>query len=108
MLFRSEWHGDPAKIPGLEIVATGPTQSEPEKPNGGIYTATIYPGPEGNFVFNASTCWWADGLSSPPGYQHPSVYTTPKGPDPRAQQITRNVLARMLEIPARATGAIRG
>jgi len=91
-----EWHGDPAPIPGLEIVATGPTQSAPGKPNGGIYTATVYPGPKGNFVFNASTCWWADGLGEPPGYVRPSVYTTPRGPDRRVQQITRNVLDRML------------
>ncbi len=90
-----EWHGDPAKIPGLEIVAGGPTQSAPGKLNGGQYTATIYPGPRGNFVFNASTCWWGDGLSAPPGYLRPSVYTTPQGPDPRAQRITRNVLERM-------------
>jgi len=90
-----EWHGDPAKIPGLEIVATAPTQSAPGKPNGGQFTATIYPGPRGNFVFNAATCWWADGLSAPPGYVRPSVYTSPKGPDARAQQITRNVLERM-------------
>ncbi len=91
-----EWHGDPAPIPGLEIVATGPTQSAPGKPNGGVYTATVYPGPKGNFVFNASTCWWADGLSSPPGYMRPKVYTEPKGPDARVQRITRNVLDRML------------
>jgi hypothetical protein len=91
-----EWHGDPANIAGLEIVATGPTQDAPGKPNGGIYTATIYPGPKGNFVFNASTCWWGDGLSAPPGYVRPSVYTSPKGPDARAQQITRNLLKRML------------
>jgi hypothetical protein len=91
-----EWHGDPAPIPGLEIIATGPTQSAPGQLNGGIYTATVYPGPKRNFVFNASTCWWADGLSAPPGYASPSVYTTPRGPDPRAQQITRNVLGRML------------
>jgi len=90
-----EWHGDPAPIPGLEVVATGPTQSAPGKPNGGIYTATIYPMPKGNLVFNAATCWWADGLSAPPGYVRPSVYTTPKGPDSRVQQITRNVLDRM-------------
>jgi hypothetical protein len=94
-----EWHGDPAKIPGLEVVATGPTQDAPGKLNGGIYTATVYPGPKGNFVFNASTCWWADGLSAPPGYLRPSVYTTPGGPDSRAQQITENVLARMREQP---------
>ncbi|MBI3837969.1 MAG: hypothetical protein HY288_08555 [Planctomycetia bacterium] len=90
-----EWHGDPAKIPGLEIVATGPTQSAPDMPNGGQYTATVYPGPKGNFVFNAATCWWADGMSAPPGYVRPKVYTEPKGPDPRVQQITRNILDRM-------------
>lgn len=86
-----EWHGDPAAIPGLEIVASGPTT------NGhvaGEYTATIYPGPKGNVVFNASTCWWADGLSEPPGYVRPAVYTKPQGPDPRAQRITANLLDR--------------
>jgi hypothetical protein len=90
-----EWHGQPAAIPGLEIVATGPTQSAPGKLNGGVYTATVYPGAKGNFVFNASTCWWADSLAEPPGYVRPSVYTTPKGPDRRAQRITANVLERM-------------
>jgi hypothetical protein len=91
-----EWHGDPAPIPGLEIVATGPTQSGPGEHNGGQFTATLYPGATGNFVFNASTCWWADGLSAPPGYVRPSVYTSPQGPDARVQQITRNLLNRML------------
>jgi hypothetical protein len=90
-----EWHGDPAPIPGLEIVASGPTQSAPGRPNGGHFTATVYPGPRGNFVFNASTIWWADGLAAPPGYHRPSVYTTPLGPDRRVQQITRNLLERM-------------
>ena len=63
----------------------------------GAYTATVYPGPagKGNFVFNASSCWWADGLSEPPGYVRPSAYVTPRGPDQRAQQITRNVLRKM-------------
>jgi hypothetical protein len=88
-----EYHGDPAAIAGLEVVASGPTQNAPGDPNGGNYTATIYPGPKGNFVFNAATIWWADGLSAPPGYLRPQVYTTPKGPDERVQQITRNLLA---------------
>lgn len=92
-----EYHGDPAPIPGLEIVASGPTQDAPGQPNGGEYTATVYPGPKGNFVFNAATCWWADGLSAPPGYQSPQVYTSPLGTDRRVQQITRNVLLRMLK-----------
>jgi hypothetical protein len=87
-----EFHGDPASIPGLEIVASGKTTSGRGP---GVYTATIYPGPRNNFVFNASSCWWADGMSEPPGYVRPSAYTTPKGPDSRAQQITRNILERM-------------
>ena len=86
---------DPAPIPGLEIVATGPTQAAPGKPNGGTFTATVYPGPKGNIVFNAATIWWADGLSAPPGYVRPSVYASPKGPDQRVGQITRNLLAKM-------------
>jgi hypothetical protein len=94
-----EWHGDPAPIPGLQVVATGPTCDAPGKPNGGVYTATIYPGPKGNPVFNASTIWWGDGLSSPPGYLRPSVYTAPKGPDVRIQRITRNLLDRILTLP---------
>ena len=93
-----EWHGDPAPIPALEVVATGPTQSAPGKLNGGIYTATIYPGPRDNVVFNAATCWWADGLAAPPGYVRPSVYTNPRGPDPRVQQITSNLLERMRRV----------
>jgi len=95
-----EWHGDPANISGLEIVATAPTQSAPGKLNRGVFTATVYPGPRSNFVFNAATCWWADGLSAPPGYVRPKVYTEPKGPDARCQRITRNVLERMLRSPA--------
>lgn len=93
-----EWHGDPAPIPGLEIVSTWPTQSAPGELNGGNYTATIYSGPRGNIVFNASTIWWGDGLSEPPGYVRPKVYTEPRGPDPRVQQITRNLLARMTRV----------
>ena len=90
-----EWHGDPAPIEGLQVVASGPTQSAPGQPNDGQYTATVYPGPKGNFVFNAATCWWADGLSEPPGYVRPSVYTSPQGPNQQLQAITRNVLDRM-------------
>jgi hypothetical protein len=60
-----------------------------------VFTATLYPGPRGNFVFNAATCWWADGLSAPPGYMRPKVYAAPLGPDRRAQRITQNILERM-------------
>src|SRR5262249_28400886 len=44
-----EWHGDPASIPGLEVVARGDVFSRGLK---GTYTATIYPGPKENYVFN--------------------------------------------------------
>jgi hypothetical protein len=92
-----EWHGAPEPIPGLEVVASGKTKCP--RPNGeGTYTATIYPGPKGNFVFNAATIWWADGMSAPPGYMRPSVYTTPQGPDPRVQRITQNLLERMVHV----------
>jgi len=88
-----EWHGDPAEIAGLEILAKGKLKSRDAE---GTYTATIYPGPKNNFVFNGATIWWSDGLSAPPGYQHPSAHgAKPKGPDPRIQRITVNLLERM-------------
>lgn len=86
-----EWHGDPAPIPGLEVVARGPVRSRGAE---GTYTATIYPGPKGNFVFNAATIWWSDGLSEPPGYLRPSKRL--RGPDPRVQRITANLFRRFL------------
>jgi len=77
-----EHHGDPAKIPGLEIVAKGPVFSG-GRPQGVEYTATIHPGPKGNLVFNAATIWWSDGLSAPPGYLRPWAHGgTPPGPTP--------------------------
>jgi len=87
-----EWHGDPADIPGLEVVAKGDVTSRAATH---AYTATIYPGPRDNFVFNSATIWWSDGLSAPPGYLHPSAHgANPKGPDPRVQRITANLLNR--------------
>jgi hypothetical protein len=87
-----EWHGDPADIPGLQVLARGELMNRGTK---GTYTATLYPGPRDNWVFNGATIWWADGLSAPPGYQHPSAHgARPKGPDPRVQRITTNLLNR--------------
>jgi hypothetical protein len=61
------------------------------------WTATIYPGPKKNFVFNASTIFWSQGLSAPPGHMLPwSHHTRPHGPDPRVQRITENLLRRAL------------
>jgi hypothetical protein len=87
-----EWMGAPADIPGLRVVARG---SIKQRGVTEAYTATIYPGPKDNFVFNAATCWWADGLSVPPGYQHPTCYgAKPRGPDRRVQRITANLFER--------------
>jgi len=89
-----EYHGMPADIPGLEIIARGPVFSN-GKHQKVEYTATVHPGPKGNIVFNAATIWWSDGLSAPPGYKTPSAHgATPKGPDARVQRMTANVLNR--------------
>lgn len=90
-----EYHGDPPPIPGLEVVGAGTAWVGGERPQ--QWTATIYPGPKGNYVFNASTIFWAQGLSSPPGHTLPwSHFSRPHGPDERVQRITRNLLERAL------------
>ena len=90
-----EFHADPAPIPGLEVVAEGVALRGGTDPV--RWTATIYPGPKGNFVFNASTIWWAQGLSSPPGHILPwAHWVRPHGPDPRVQRITENLLRQAL------------
>jgi hypothetical protein len=90
-----EFHGEPADIPGLEVVAEGPTWTGGDKES--HYTATIYPGPKGNLVFNASTIFWSQGLSAPPGHMPPiSHHGRPHGPDDRVQRITRNLFERFL------------
>ena len=57
-----EYHGNPPPLPGLEdrrrgdgLVGGGPQN----------WTATIYPGPKGNFVFNASTIFWVKASPRP-------------------------------------------
>ncbi len=91
-----EYHGDPPKdIPGLEIVGGGTAFQGGVNPQ--QWTATVYPGPKGNFVFNASTIFWAQGLSSPPGHVLPwSHWSRPHGPDERVQQMTHNLLQKAL------------
>jgi len=89
-----EFYGDPpTDLPGLEVVGRGIAFQYGVNPT--TWTATIYPGPKGNFVFNASTIFWPQGLSSPPGHMLPwSHWNHPHGPDARVQQITRNLLRR--------------
>ncbi|MFM7250595.1 MAG: N,N-dimethylformamidase beta subunit family domain-containing protein [Planctomycetaceae bacterium] len=91
-----EYHGDAAhEIPGLEVVAEGTALVVGEQPQ--RWAATVYPGPRGGVVFNASTIFWCQGLSDPPGHTLPwSHWSRPHGPDARVQRITRNVLDRAL------------
>ena len=92
-----EYHGDPpSDIPGLEIVGQGTALVGGTQPQ--QWTATIYPGPKNNFVFNASTIFWCQDLSSPPGHMLPwSHWSRPHGPDERVQQITHNLLKRAIK-----------
>ncbi|MBL9199601.1 MAG: hypothetical protein JNL39_03800 [Opitutaceae bacterium] len=95
-----EFHGAPGAIPGLEVVAAGEAiKGSGEKTT---YAATIYPGPKGNWVFNAATIYWSIGLATPPGFVLPwSHWARPHGADGRVQRITANFLARCGARPAR-------
>ncbi len=92
-----EFHGDPDRDrDGLEVVAEGTAWSGGTTP--GHWAATIFPGPKDNFVFNAATIFWAQGLASPPGHILPwSHHSRPTGPDRRVQRVTRNLLSRALK-----------
>ena len=60
-----------------------------------VTKAVLGPGLKNNFVFNAATIFWAQGLSSPPGHMLPwSHWSRPHGPDDRVQRITENLLKR--------------
>ena len=90
-----EYHGNPAAIPGIEIIAGGTAWQGGA--NAQQWTATFYPGPKQNFVFNASTIFWSQGLSHPPGHTLPwSHWSRPHGPDDRVQRITHNLLRQAI------------
>ena len=90
-----EYHGDPPAIPGLEVVAEGTAWVGGEKPQ--QWCSTIYSGPKGNIIFNASTIFWCQDLSMPPGHTLPwSHWSRPHGPDERVQKITQNILRRAI------------
>ncbi|MGI8782300.1 MAG: N,N-dimethylformamidase beta subunit family domain-containing protein [Acidobacteriota bacterium] len=95
-----EYHGTPAAIPGLEVVASSPLF--PPKRNDGDdpqqHAGVVYPCPKGNFVFNAGTIWWSEGLSQPPGHIPARVPNRAGtfGVDQRVQRITSNLLDRMI------------
>ena len=90
-----EYHGNPADIPGLQVVAEGTAWVGGTRPQ--QWAASIHPGPKNNFVFNAATIFWAQGMSNPPGHMLPwSHGSRPHGADERVQRITENLLRRSL------------
>jgi hypothetical protein len=95
-----EYHADPpSDLPGLEIVGQGTAWQSGVNPS--PWTSTIYPGPRGNYVFNAATIFWPQGMSMPPGHMLPwSHGSRPHGPDSRVQQITLNLLKRAGCLPS--------
>ena len=62
-----EYNWTPADIPGLEVVASSPlTSRNTEWAKDQRHHAVVYPCSKGNWVFNAGTTRWAEGLSCPP------------------------------------------
>ncbi len=91
-----EHHGAPADKPGLEVVAEGTVWRGGTTP--AHWTATLFPGPKRNIIFNAATIWWPQALASPPGHMLPwSHYSRPHGVDERVQRITENVFRKTLD-----------
>ncbi len=91
-----EYHGPPyPDYKGLVVVAEGPLQLAKT-----LHTAVIYPCPKGNWVFNAGTIWWPEGLSQPPGHipaEHIAGGAHTFGVNPHVQKITANILNRMIK-----------
>jgi hypothetical protein len=89
-----EHHGEPDLArDSLAVVAEGSIWSAGTRE--GRYAATIFDGPQDNFVFIAATIFWSQGLATPPGHILPwSHYSRPHGADPRVEKITGNLLQR--------------
>jgi hypothetical protein len=97
-----EYHGFPiGNQPGIKVLATGPMI---EKEDSVLYATTIYETPQGNFVFDAATCWWNMPLSTPPLYPNK---LNPNGAykghlvdfsrgDVRVQRMTENLFKRVI------------
>jgi hypothetical protein len=85
-----EFLGQP--VENAEVIARGPT-SHPR--GNGEYSAVLRYGPTQNICFCASTCWWGDALSEPPGYIRPWQFSSLAGPDARIQSVMRNLLHRL-------------
>jgi len=102
-----EYHGPPlADIDGLvevagtriDLLGDDAAATVPEQ-TGKRHSAVVYPCIKGNWVFNAGTIWWPEALAQPPGHipagYNPEMRTF--GVQPKIQQITSNILNRMIK-----------
>ena len=96
-----EYNGEPADIPGLEVLATSLLHPRTDQwvTTDHYHHGVIFPCEKGNWVFNAGTIWWPEGLACPPGHVPARVGDVGGtfGPQPAAQHITANVLNRMIK-----------
>ena len=104
-LIGHEFTGNPVGRPGLEVLAE-------ENPVGGdgrvianTSTATIYPGPKGNLVFNASTLWWPQWLNFATPLPFPAgrapQFTWSDGaiePEPTGQQAVERMTLNLFDM----------
>jgi hypothetical protein len=94
-----EYHGEPADLPGLEVVAASKLAPfSKHSPRDGNHAAVVFPCKKGNWVFNAGTIWWNEGLANPPGHA-PAASRLGRtfGVDDRVRKITENFFARCLK-----------
>ncbi len=100
-----EFHGPPSpNIEGLVEVAgsvvwqMGDAGASRPGTKEKVHSSVVYPGPKGNWVFNAGTIWWPEALAQPPGHipagYNPEMRTF--GVNPLIQKITSNILGRMI------------
>jgi hypothetical protein len=95
-----EYHGRPTGHQ-KDLIVLAETKTDPLGFGQGSenHVSTIYTTPKGNFVFNAGTCWWVQPLAKTPAYQHPKKLKDTidfSKPDSRVQQMTKNMLDRIL------------
>ena len=101
-----EYHGAPlididglVEVAGSLLIQLGDAAASKPGTLKKEHNAVIYPCSKGNWVFNAGTIWWSEGLSQPPAHipagYNPEMRTF--GVQPNIQKITSNILNRMIK-----------
>ncbi len=100
-----EYHGAPfpdikglVEVAGSVLVQMGDAGASKPGTQAKIHSGVVYPCSKGNWVFNAGTIWWPEGLAQPPGHipagYNPEMRTF--GIRPEIQKITSDILNRMI------------